>query len=175
MPATPDADGHILPDLLAPNLRVWFVGTGAGPRSAQVGAYYAHAGNRFWRTLHEIGVTPEQFAPHDFPRLIDLGVGLTDICKTAWGVDARLPKDAFDSEGFASKIERYAPQGIAFTSKAAASHHLKRPTGAIRIGRQPRRPRDPGPEIFVLPSPSGLATSYWSTAPWFELGEWFAR
>ena len=46
---------HILPDVLASGLKVWFVGTAAGPKSAAVGAYYAHGANRFWRTLHEAG------------------------------------------------------------------------------------------------------------------------
>ncbi len=175
MPTPDPQTGHFLPDVLAPDLRLWFVGTGAGPRSAQTGAYYAHPGNRFWPTLHEIGLTPHRFEPLEFRNLIALSIGLTDMCKTAWGVDAKLPKAAFDPEGFRAKMDNLKPAAIAFTSKAAASHHLKRPTGAIMIGRQPKRPRDPGPEYFVLPSPSGLATSYWSLEPWRELAEWFRR
>lgn len=173
MPKPDPETGYYLPDRLAPNLRLWFVGTGAGPRSAQVGAYYAHPGNRFWPTLHQIGLTPERLDPMDFSRVLDLGIGLTDICKTAWGVDAKLPKAAFDPEGFRAKVSDLKPQAIAFTSKAAASQHLGRPTGAIMIGRQAKRPRDPGPEIFVLPSPSGLATSYWSIEPWQDVADWF--
>ena len=45
---------HILPDRLAPNQRVWFVGTAAGPRSAAVGAYYTYEKDRStnqWATL----------------------------------------------------------------------------------------------------------------------------
>ena len=44
---------HKLPDLLAPKLRVIFVGTAAGKYSAKVGAYYAKPGNQFWAALHE--------------------------------------------------------------------------------------------------------------------------
>ena len=160
---------HILPDMIAANQRLWFVGTAAGPVSAAVGAYYAHPGNRFWRALHEAGVTPRLFLPHEFPLLGDLGVGLTDICKTAWGVDSRLPKSGFDVAGFRAKVERYEPAALAFTSKTAASHWLGRPTARIPHGRMTDGAR---PAIFVLPSPSGLATSYWSIEPWREVAAW---
>jgi G:T/U-mismatch repair DNA glycosylase len=68
---------HKLPDLLAPNLRVIFVGTAAGKRSAEFGHYYAGRGNRFWRTLHEVGLTPRLFEPGEFRALLALGIGHT--------------------------------------------------------------------------------------------------
>jgi TDG/mug DNA glycosylase family protein len=157
------AAAHILPDRLAPNLRIWFVGTAAGPMSAAVGAYYAHPGNRFWRALHEAGVTPRLFAPHEYPLLLDLGVGLTDFCKTSWGVDAKIAREAFDVEGFRHKVQRLKPGALAFTSKTSAGLWLGKSTGRISVGRQVGHE---GPAVFVLPSPSGLATSYWSIAPW---------
>lgn len=156
---------HILPDRLAPDLKLWFVGTAAGPMSAAMGAYYAHPGNRFWRALHETGVTPRLFAPHDYPLLLELGVGLTDFCKTGWGVDAQIAREAFDVEGFRRKVKRLRPGALAFTSKTAASLWFGKATGRISVGRQAA---GDGPQVFVLPSPSGLATSYWSIEPWRE-------
>lgn len=160
--------GHILPDRLAPGLRLWFVGTAAGPRSAEVGAYYAHPGNRFWRTLHATGITPRRLEPHEFTRLLDLGIGLTDFCKTRWGVDSDIAREAFDVDGFRRKVTRLKPEGLAFTSKAAAALWLGQRTGRIPIGLQKTTE---GPTVFVLPSPSGLATSYWSITPWHEAAE----
>lgn len=157
---------HILPDRLAPGLRVWFVGTAAGPRSAAVGAYYAHRGNRFWRALHQSGITPRQFAPEEFPELLALGIGLTDFCKTSWGVDVDIAREHFDVAGFNAKVAQLKPHALAFTSKTAASLWLARPTGRIATGRQEA---SEGPAVFVLPSPSGLATSYWSLDPWREV------
>jgi TDG/mug DNA glycosylase family protein len=159
---------HILPDRLAADLRLWFVGTAAGPMSAARGAYYAHPGNRFWRALHEAGVTPRLFSPHEFPLLLEMGVGLTDFCKTDWGVDAQIAREAFDVEGFRRKVKRLKPGALAFTSKTAAGLWLGRSTGRIMTGRQETKE---GPVVFVLPSPSGLATSYWSLAPWREVAE----
>lgn len=172
------ATAHILPDVLAPGLKLWFVGTAAGPKSAAVGAYYAHAGNRFWRTLHEAGITPTRFAPHDFPKLIELGIGLTDFCKTGWGVDSAIAREQFDVAGFRNKVGTLKPRALAFTSKTSASLWLNTPTGRIAPGRQPPRdsgPVEAGPVLFVLPSPSGLATSYWSADPWREVGAWLKR
>ena len=166
----PAKAAHILPDRLAPNLRLWFVGTAAGPMSAAVGAYYAHPGNRFWRALHETGVTPRLFAPREYPLLLDLGVGLTDFCKTRWGVDAQIAREAFDVAGFKRKVKRLKPDALAFTSKTAAGLWLGKSTGRISVGRQAV---GEGPEVFVLPSPSGLATSYWSVTPWREAAHFF--
>lgn len=168
------AKAHILPDRLAPNLKVWFVGTAAGPRSAAERAYYAHPGNRFWRALHEAKITPRLFAPQEYPLLLDLGIGLTDFCKISWGVDSQIAKEHFDVAGFAGKVKRLKPRALAFTSKTAASFWLGRPTGRIQSGVQTTTL--PGqPVTFVLPSPSGLATSFWSMEPWREVRAFLSR
>ena len=56
----------VLPDVLEPDLDIVFCGTAAGTRSADVGAYFAHPQNRFWRTLAEVGLTPRRLAPTEF-------------------------------------------------------------------------------------------------------------
>ena len=76
-----------LPDQLADYLRLVFVGTAASRRSADVGHYYAHPGNRFWRTLHQTGITNRRYEPHEFPALLTQGIGFTDLCKTGAGMD----------------------------------------------------------------------------------------
>jgi double-stranded uracil-DNA glycosylase len=160
---------HKLPDLLAPDLRVIFVGTAAGKRSAELGHYYAGRGNRFWRTLHEIGLTPRLFEPREFRDLLALGIGLTDISKLGAGMDHQIASHAFDPEQFVANVRRYRPRAIAFTSKKAASIWLgKRATRAIPYGRQLERPTG-FPEVFVLPSTSGAARAHWNLAPWQEL------
>jgi TDG/mug DNA glycosylase family protein len=133
-----------LPDLLGPHLAVVFVGTAARRRSAEIGAYYAGRGNRFWRTLHEVGITARQYEPHECRDLLALGIGFTDVSKV----------------------------GSAFTSKRATALWLRTPsTAAIALGRHDQRSCD-FPEVFVLPSPSGAATRYWDLRPWRELAAW---
>src|SRR3984893_2611777 len=112
-----------LPDQLQSHLRLVFVGTAAGQRSADLGHYYAHPGNRFWRTLHEVGITPRRYEPHEFPALLKLGIGFTDVFKLGSGMDHEAL--AFvDIPAFQEKMRHFRPKTIAFTSKKAASLFL---------------------------------------------------
>ena len=156
----PDA----LPDVLRPGLRVVFCGTAAGTASARAGAYYAGPGNRFWRTLHEIGLTPAQFAPDEFERLSDRGIGLTDICKSRHGSDSEVGTTDFDVAGLESRISAAEPAHLAFNGKNAARGALGR---AVDYGRQAERLG--GATIWILPSTSGAARGYWDRGPWQEL------
>ncbi|CAL79387.1 putative G/U mismatch-specific DNA glycosylase (mug-like) [Bradyrhizobium sp. ORS 278] len=156
-----------LPDQLQPGLRLVFVGTAASERSAATGHYYAHPGNRFWRTLHATGLTPRLHQPEEFPLLLSLGIGFTDLCKQGAGMDHVALKAGVDVAGFAAKIERYRPATIAFTSKKAASLFYGRPTGAIALGLQPTQKDFPA--TFVLASPSGAASGAWTLQPWLDL------
>lgn len=156
-----------LPDQLVDNLRLVFVGTAASTRSAAAGHYYAHPGNRFWRTLHQVGITERQYEPHEFPALLKQGIGFTDLCKTGAGMDHRALAFPIDIPAFREKMLKHRPQMIAFTSKKAASLFYGRPTKAIALGRQP--PLPDFPVVFALPSPSGAASGSWSIAPWQEL------
>ncbi|MFL5846123.1 MAG: mismatch-specific DNA-glycosylase [Solirubrobacteraceae bacterium] len=152
--------------MLAPGLRVLLCGSAAGAVSAQRGLPYAGPGNKFWRILHESGLTPELLAPGRFEELAACGVGLTDLCKTASGSDAQLPRDADDVEGLRAKVERHAPGVLAFVGKRAASVALGR---RVQFGPQPER--FGGAETWVLPSTSGLAAGFWDPAPWHALAQ----
>jgi double-stranded uracil-DNA glycosylase len=158
-----------VPDLIEPGLKVVFCGTALGRVSAERRAYYANPGNFFWRTLHSTGLTPERFAPHDYARLLDYGIGLTDLCKAHFGNDNQLPPGALDAAGLLKKIERFQPKILAFTSKTGASVVLGKPTGLIALGFQPEtvaRTR-----ICVLPSPSGQARIFWDQTAWQALAD----
>jgi TDG/mug DNA glycosylase family protein len=158
-----------LPDQLEDQLRLVFVGTAASQRSADLGHYYAGPGNCFWRTIHEVGITPRRDEPNEFPTLLKLGIGFTDLCKLGAGMDRQALAFPIDIPGFREKMRRYRPKTIAFTSKKAASLFYGRPTKAIALGRQP--PQEDFPTIFVLASPSGAASGHWSVQPWQELAD----
>ena len=55
--------------LIVPHLLRLAVGPGHGP------------GNRFWRTLHEVGLTPTELRPDEYARLLNHGIGLTDLAR----------------------------------------------------------------------------------------------
>lgn len=166
----PDFSLHRLPDQLRPDLRLVFVGTAASTRSAEVGHYYAHPGNRFWRAIHEAGITPRRYQPGEFAALIELGIGFTDLSKSGAGMDRQIARETIDVPGFRAKIDKYRPLTIAFMSKKAASLFYGRPSSGISLGRQKRD--GSWPEIFVLPSPSGAASGHWTLEPWRELAKW---
>jgi TDG/mug DNA glycosylase family protein len=164
---------HRLPDQLRPDLRLVFVGTAASTRSAELGHYYAHPGNRFWRAIHEAGITPRRYRPSEFAALIALGIGFTDLSKTGAGMDHQIAAETIDVPSFGAKMEKYRPRTIAFTSKKAASLFYGKPSSAIALGRQKRD--ESLPDVFVLPSPSGAASGSWTLEPWRELAAWINR
>jgi TDG/mug DNA glycosylase family protein len=169
----PDTRLHRLPDQLRANLRLVFVGTAASTRSASAGHYYAHPGNRFWRALHEAGITPRRYQPDEFRALLELGIGFTDLSKSGAGMDHQISRQFFDVVGFRTKIETYRPKTIAFTSKKAASLFYNTPTSAVSLGRQPTMRGFP--DVFVLSSPSGAASGHWTLQPWRDLAEWIGQ
>ncbi len=75
------------PIFCAEGLDLVICGTAAGAVSAARGAYYANPGNRFWSVLAADRADTAAFRPAEFPRLLELGIGLTDVCKTAFGQD----------------------------------------------------------------------------------------
>jgi len=159
--------GYLVPDLLSPNLRLVFCGTAPSRASAAAKAYYAKPGNKFWPTLHQVGITPRRFSPHEYPELLKLDIGLTDLCKAHSGVDSELPDDAFDLIAFKLKIDRYKPALVAFTSKNAAQSALEK---SVAYGLQAETWGKT--QFFVLPSPSGLATRFFDIGVWQELARW---
>lgn len=154
----------VLPDVLAPGLRIVFCGTAVSVTSAQVGAYYARPGNKFWPTLFKVGFTPRQLRPEEYATITRYGLGLTDLAKSVAGCDAALEDRHFDRSGLRAKIEQCIPQVLAFTSKRAGEEFtghkvlygfLDETIGSTRL--------------FVLPSTSGAAKKSWSIKPWKEL------
>jgi TDG/mug DNA glycosylase family protein len=171
-PTPQSAIQHALGDLLAPNLRVVFVGTAAGKRSAAPRHYHAGRGDRFWRTLHEVRLTPRHFKPGEACDLLGLGIGLTDMSRLGSHADGDRPGRAFDAERFVATVRHWRPRAIAFNGKKAASIWLGRKrTATMTYGRQPPMLAD-FPDVFVLPSTSAAARSSWSIAPWHALAVW---
>ena len=158
-------DSHCVPDILAHGLDVVFCGTALGRASAQAKAYYANPGNFFWKALHGVAITPTLIKPADYANVLKHGIGLTDLCKTAFGQDAELPEDAFDTDALRIKIEEYQPRFLAFTSKTAAAAMVGNfTTSGLKYGPQEQRIGDT--QLWVLPSPSGQARKFWTITPW---------
>lgn len=160
-------ESALLDDLLKPNLQVVFCGTAAGSKSAARSEYYAGTGNKFWSVLYEIGLTSERLSPSEYRRLLEFGIGLTDIVKDQAGMDSEIEFSHSDSEFLSSKITRYSPRIIAFNGKRAAQVFLKE--NKVSFGLQ--HLRIGSTRLFVAPSTSGAANGYWDFSHWTELAE----
>jgi TDG/mug DNA glycosylase family protein len=153
--------------VLAPGLRIVFCGTAAGTESARRGCYYAHPQNKFWRALHEVGLTDRRLDCSEFALLPRFGVGLTDIAKTASGMDKELPVEALGRGACAemeAKIRACAPAILAFTSLTAGRRFLRRDVG---FGQQ--QETIGATRVWLLPSPSPAANWNWAAnAGWWR-------
>jgi TDG/mug DNA glycosylase family protein len=154
----------VLPDVLAPGLRVVFCGYAPGTASARAGAYYAGPGNRFWISLHEVGLTPLLLRPAEFARLLEFGIGLTDVSKTASGSDREVGRRGVDPGRLAAAVEAASPTHLAFNGKNSAQAALGR-----KVSYGPQPDRIGGATVWVLPSTSGAARGFWDIGPWQEL------
>jgi TDG/mug DNA glycosylase family protein len=144
----------VLPDYLAPGLRVVFCGTVVSTTSAARGHYYAGPGNEFWPFLHQSGLTPVPLSPNDDARVLEFRLGLTDLAKKiAASSDARLGSH-YDIDGFVEKIETFAPAWLAFHGKTAgrAASKALGYGSAISLGEQAWSIG--ATRVFVLPSAS---------------------
>jgi TDG/mug DNA glycosylase family protein len=161
----------VLPDLLRPGLKIVFCGTAAGTTSAKRGEYYAHGQNKFWPTLHAIGLTPRRLRSSEFRLLLDWGLGLTDLAKHAYGMDRELPPGSLGDVARARLHERileHQPGILAFTSLTAGRRYLRRPAD---FGEQ--SDTIGATRIWLLPSPSPAANWNWRAHErwWRELAE----
>ena len=132
-------------------MRLVIVGCNPGDRSARVGHYYAGRGNEFWPLLYESGVLPELLEHRDDKRVIEFGVGLTDLVKRPTRGIEELTREEF-AEGrvvLGQKLEQYAPQVIAFNGKTTYENFAQR---RCELGHQKELLY--GAKIFVLPSTS---------------------
>ncbi len=156
----------MLPDHLAPGLRVLFCGTAAGTASAARGHYYAGPGNRFWGLLATTGLTPRQLAPEEDHLLPGFGLGLTDLAKGVAGMDREIPAGAYDPARLAALVAEWQPGVVAFTSLTAARLAL----GDKGLNAGPQPGGFAGSAVWALPSPS-RANGHFSPGVWQALAD----
>lgn len=147
--------GSKLPDYLAEDLRVVICGTAAGTTSAARGHYYAGPGNEFWQLLYRAKLTSDSLVPSTDARVLEFGIGLTDLAKKVAASNDQGLAMHYDVDGLIAKIERYRPRWVAFHGKEAAKA-ASRALGhgrSVRLGEQSWRVA--GARVFVLPNASG--------------------
>ncbi|MDW5267450.1 MULTISPECIES: G/U mismatch-specific DNA glycosylase [Acidobacteriaceae] len=147
-----------LPDVLAKDLSVVFCGINPGMSSAAVGYHFASRSNRFWRTLHLSGFTPEQLLPQNATSLLDYGFGLTSaVDRPTIGANDLRRDDFINARpALERKVKRYGPRYLAFLGKPACSAIFNQ--REVRWGKQAMLFGEA--QVWVLPNPSGLNRAF---------------
>jgi TDG/mug DNA glycosylase family protein len=152
------AAGKGIRDVIAPGLKVLFVGINPGLYSAATGHHFARPGNRFWPALHLSGFTPRLLHPSEQAELLTGGYGITNLVNRGTTTADELDPAEFVAgrKRLAAKVRRYRPTTVAFLGVGAycQAFSLKK----APVGPQPR-PFE-GAAVWVLPNPSGLNANY---------------
>ncbi|EPE06681.1 mismatch-specific thymine-dna glycosylate [Ophiostoma piceae UAMH 11346] len=189
--APPSTYAHLalLPDAIAPNLLVLFVGLNPGVETARSGHAYAHPSNLFWKLMYSSGVLPEQCAPDEDRTLpARFQLGLTNIVSRPSRNGGELKAAELD-DGVAileDKARRWRPEVMCMVGKGIWDSIVRvraragRPKPVFKYGWQsesenlgavPVSDEDPveegvrmdpdwkGARVFVASSTSGLAAS----------------
>jgi mismatch-specific thymine-DNA glycosylase len=142
-----------LEDILAGQLAVIFCGINPGMTAAAQGQHFAGRGNRFWRTLHLAGFTPEEVRPENDRTILRYQCGLTAVVDrpTASADQLSLHEFTAAAADFEQKIARHAPSFVAFLGKAAYCAL----SGQRDIAWGLQAKTFGNASVWVLPNPSG--------------------
>jgi mismatch-specific thymine-DNA glycosylase len=138
-----------LPDYLRKGMKLIIVGCNPTESSVRAGHYYAGRNNLFWPTLFESGVVPEPFDYPDDRRIIEFGIGLTDLVKRPTKGVEELKREDY-AEGrivLSQKLEEFGPRVVAFNGKLTYEQFAQR---KCKFGLQKESLY--GAQVYVLPS-----------------------
>jgi TDG/mug DNA glycosylase family protein len=170
-----------LPDYLAPNLDLVFVGINPGTFSVRRGHYFARGTTRFWPAFSasklsapiRAALAVAVLRPEHDAELLRFGIGLTDVIKRPTANASELDPREFELwvPRLLAKIRRLKPRVVCF-------HGL---TGFLPFRKYALLKKDPsqlGPQpqtigrtqLFVVPNPSG-ANAHFTVAhqtSWYD-------
>ena len=146
-----------------------FVGINPGLYSGAVGHHFARPGNRFWKVLQASGITNRVLSPFEERRLLDVGVGITNLVERSTAAAAELAPE--ELRAGATRLERLAqklkPAVVAVLGVSAYRTAFGRPRATVGEQDEPIGEA----RAWVLPNPSGLNAHY--QVP--DLAELFAQ
>lgn len=148
------AEGKIVPDLIAPGLKVLLVGINPGLYSGATGYHFARPGNRFWPALHLAGITPRRFDPAEEQELLKLGYGITAMVRRATATAQELKREEYreGARQLEEKVRKFQPKLVCFLGIGAYRIGFSRPKAQLG----PQEETIAGVPVWVLPNPSGL-------------------
>ncbi len=150
-----------LKDRIRPGVRVLFVGINPGVRSATLGHHFAGFSNRFWKLLHESGLTPELLRAEDDRRLMEWGYGITNLIpRPTPGIDTLKPGEYVAGlRVLRRKVRKWQPEIVALIGVTLYRAIFDVPSkGPVALGIQ--SDDFEGTRVVVLPNPSGRNANF---------------
>ncbi|WWC73030.1 uncharacterized protein I206_106995 [Kwoniella pini CBS 10737] len=132
--APPEAYSHLRPvnDLLEHDLHILFCGIKGkanvadcrdygviGKRSSTMGHHFSHPTNKFWRSLHQSGLTPRLLDPTEDHKMPAYGYGLTNLVDRPTSEQSELSTLEMKLNVFnlTKKFLKYQPKLVCFVGK----------------------------------------------------------
>lgn len=145
-----------VPDRLAPDLDLVFVGYNPGRYSAQAGHHFAGASNYFWPLLHDAGLTPRRLTCEEDGDLLQWGIGVTNIVDRMTPSSADLTPEDFrtGAQCLRQKLSAWRPRIVCCLGKDVYRYYAaKRASDPLIWGRQPQSVL-PQTIDYLAPNPS---------------------
>lgn len=147
-----------VPDLIAPDLAVLFVGINPSLWSSVTGRHFGNPANRLWPVLHRAGFTPRRFVPDDADELLALGYGITNVVNRATATAAAIGDVELRAgqPRLRATLRTWRPRTVAFLGLHAYRVAFADPRAAVGPLPEPIE----GVPAWLLPNPSGLNAHY---------------
>ena len=144
-----------VPDHLKKGLKIIFIGFNPGIKSSETGHHYAHPTNRFYKLLHEAGLTDRLYEPSEDHKLLKLGYGLTNIVQRPTKSADGIKSEEYEKgrEELLEKLKKYRPEVACFTGIGVYKEFSQKSN--VKRDLQPES-HVKGVKEFVISSPSGL-------------------
>jgi len=155
-----------LPDYLAPGMRLLLVGINPSVFSARQGRYFARRTNRFWPAFSRsrlsldvrVALGRDDLGPEDDDRLLEFGIGFTDVVKVPSANAAQVTPALFAewAPRLRERIEQIQPHVAAFQGVTAYRAFERYALGVAKsaAGLGPQATVIGRTRLFVVPNPS---------------------
>lgn len=143
-----------LPDLLASNLDIVIIGINPGLFAAYKGHHYAGPGNHFWKCLYLSGLITEQLTADDDYKLLQWGIGFTNMVERATKGSSDLTRKEIREGGqiLLEKLQKFKPKIAVFNGKLIFEVFSGKKE--FNFGRQPDFVDGTNTYMWVMPSSS---------------------
>ncbi|KAL2715352.1 hypothetical protein V1478_015050 [Vespula squamosa] len=152
---------YTLPDYLKENLDIVFVGINPSLMAAHRGKYYAGPGNHFYKLLYESGLTPKCITFEEDHKLLQYGIGLTNIVTrpTRSSADLKRIEIKEGAKIVEEKLRLFKPKIAIFNGKCIYEVYAnKNSKSPFHFGLQSELIGDTA--VWVVPSSSARCANF---------------